>query len=170
MSNPKPVVTTKGLEPIGVTLELAYPGESWQEVVLTNKTRAHIIAAVVLYELTTLDGKKALARDVIFNPNVSLESNPTRIGQLLVKHPVIPPSSRWLVGVGVDRLRIMQGLPSFEESRPLISQLPTTRPLKSVHITIDGVILEDGQIVGPQREDTKQWVSEMAGKLAEGKQ
>lgn len=166
----KPVVTTKGLEAIGVTLELAYPERSWQEVVLSNNGEHHIIAAVLLYELTTQDGKKAWARDVILDPNVSLENNPAKIKQLLVKHPVIPPFSRWLLGVGVDRTRIFHGLPSFEDSRNLISlELPTAGQLKSVLITIDGAILEDGQIVGTQRENTRQWVSDMARKLSEGK-
>ncbi len=165
-----PSVTAKGLESIGLTLEVAYPERSWQAVVLTNHGEHHIIAAVLLYEITSQDGKKALAREVILDPNVSLESDPAKIKRLLVKHPVIPPYSRWLTGVGVDRIRMVRGLPSFEDSRSFISlELPTVSPPKSIDITIDGAILGDGRILGPQRENTKQWISDMTRKLIERK-
>lgn len=169
MNTSHPVVTVKGLEPESVRLELAYPNRSWQELILTNNGKHHIIAAVLLYEFTTADDKRALARDVILDPSVSLETNPTTIKQILGKHPVIPPSSRWLIGVGVDRTRIIGSLPPYEETRSLVALLlPIPGPLKTVNITIDGAILEDGQIVGPQKENTKQWVSDMVIKQKEG--
>jgi hypothetical protein len=45
MTPDKPVITTKGLNDIGVTLNLAYPGRSWQEVVLAN-TRSQLMESL----------------------------------------------------------------------------------------------------------------------------
>lgn len=163
MSTDPPVITTEGLDDIGVTLELAYPGKSWQEVVLKNRGKHHIIAAVVRYEFTKQDGSKGFARDVICDPRISLESNAAKLKDLLVKYPVIPPDSTWLCGVGLDRLRLTGKVPPLEEIQHLVFQpvVLTPPPLKSLHITLDGAIIEDGQLMGPQRDNPKQWVTDI---------
>ncbi|HEX8137297.1 MAG TPA: hypothetical protein VF544_06875 [Pyrinomonadaceae bacterium] len=156
-----PIVTTTGLAEIGLKLRPAYPNRSWQEVVLTNEGTHHIIAAVIHYELTSEDGRKQVAREIICDPNISLETSPTKIKELLARYPVIPPHSNWLAGVGIDRVRLSNRVPPFEETRHLMAQKISFDFLSSVNITIDGVILEDGQMIGPQLDEPKQWITKV---------
>src|SRR5918911_2931483 len=157
-----PNITINGIDEMGIQLALAYPVHSWEELVLTNKSEHHIIAAVVLYELIREDGKRLFVRDIICHPQISLESNPAKIRELLANYPVVPPQSNWLVGFGVDRTQLTRGLPSFHASRSLVSQeLMLDPPPQSVCITIDGAILDDGRIVGPQKDSPKQWIITM---------
>jgi hypothetical protein len=161
MTPDKPVITTQGLNDIGVTLNLAYPGRSWQEVVLANTSEHHIIAALVLYEFTKQDGTKGFARDVICDPHVSLEESPLKIKALLTKYSVIPPNSTWLCGVGLDRLRIGSEVPPFEKVQEdlVFQRIVLTPPaLTRLDITIDGVITENGHTIGPQKENLRRWV------------
>ena len=167
MSSENPRITTLGLPEISVAIQVAYPGKSWQEVVLTNSGEHHLVAAVLVYELTKEDGSKGYARDVICDPGVSAESDPVKLKELLIRTPVIPPQSSWLVGVGIDRTRLSKGLPSFEESRHLVFQklVENPPPIKSIHITLDAVILEDGRVVGPQRDNPKQLILDVVKKF-----
>lgn len=153
-----PSITTLGLPEIGLRLTSAYPQQTWQEVVITNEGKHHIIGAVIHYELIAEDGSRQVARDVICHPNVSLETNPVKIKELLAKYPIIPPHTSWLGGLGIDRVRLQGQVPPFEETRNLVDQNFLFDSLKSVNITIDGAILEDGQIVGPQKDNPKQWI------------
>lgn len=154
----KPVVTATGLFEIGLKLTPAYPEDSWQEVILANESKHHIIATVIRYELTAEDGNKQIIRDVICHPNISLETNPAKIKELLARYPVIPSRTRWFAGAGIDRIRIQSTIPPFEETRELVAQKFVFDSLISVNITIDGVILEDGQMLGPQTDNPKQWI------------
>lgn len=161
-------VTSEGLDEIGVFLRVAYPGKSWQQVRLDNTGKHHIIAAVILYEVSLADGNKTYARDVIWHPRVSRENDPSKLRELLLKYPVIPPGSTWLAGVGVDRKRLTQRLMSYEQSRSLTYQeFVISTPIKSIHISLDSAITENGQVIGPQQENIRQWMDDVAKKLKE---
>jgi hypothetical protein len=166
--NKQPSISTQGLEAIGLTLELAYPRESWQELIFTNNGEHQVIAALIHYEFTNVDGQKAFARDVIWDPKVSQETDPTRLKELVSRYQVIPAGSQWLVGVGVERVRLNNRKPSFEESRMHVYQsLPPTKPVEQIHISLDAVIIEDGQIIGPQKENIRHWINVVADKFRE---
>lgn len=172
MNEPKFIITTTGIDRIGLKLTSAYPDKSWQELILQNESDHHIVAAVIRYELVKEDGTTALARDVICEAGVSLESDPEKLKRLLTKLPVIPPRSNWLVGVGIERMRLSSSIPSFEQTRSQVFLQPTLNPpaLKSVHISVDGVVLEDGQMIGPQVDNPKQWIVDVVNKLNEEQQ
>jgi hypothetical protein len=154
-------VTASGLEEIGVKLIPAYPDRSWREMILTNESDHHLIAVVMTYEMTGEDGQKGFGLNVLMRPEVSLETDPAKIAAFLTKYPdpypLIPPHSKWLVGVGMQNLRFTDTLPSFEEARNFSSIEEDTPPvLKGVHVFLDGVILEDGRTVGPQTRIIRQ--------------
>ncbi|MGH9839574.1 MAG: hypothetical protein ACREEM_12405 [Blastocatellia bacterium] len=156
-------VTASGLEEIGVKLAPAYPQRSWREMILSNESDHHIIAVVMVYEVTREDNEKISLGHVIALPELSLENDPVRIRAFLEKHPIIPPHSKWLVGLGVENKRLTDTLPTFEEAQSSTFMQDVTltpKALKSVHITLDGVILENGQTVGPQTRNTRQVISD----------
>jgi hypothetical protein len=156
-------VTASGLEEIGVKLSPAYPDRSWKEMILVNESDHYLIGVVMVYEFTMDNGEKGSVAHVLMRPEVSLETDPVKINAFLTKHrviyPLIPPRSKWLVGFGVQSIRITNALLSFEEAQSFSSveeDLATRPAIKDVHVHLDGVVLEDGQIRGPQTLNTRQ--------------
>lgn len=159
-------VTASGLEEIGVKLLPAYPDRSWKEMILVNESDHNLIGVVIVYEFTMDNGEKGSVAHVLMRPEISLETDPVKINAFIAKHsvipyPLIPPRSKWLVGFGVQSIRITNALLSFEEAQSFSSveeDLATRPALKGVHVHLDGVVLEDGQIRGPQTLNTRQMI------------
>ncbi len=157
-------VIAYGLDDIGVKLTPAYPDRSWREMILSNGSDYHIVAAVIIYEFTREeDGQKLAVTQVFGHPEVALEKDPTKIKTLVNKYPLFPPHSKWLVGLGIDNMQIKENLPTLEEALESSGTLiePTDidkKPLKQIAVILDGVMLEDGQLVGPQKLNIRQLV------------
>lgn len=155
-------VIAYGLDDIGVKLTPAYPDQSWREMILSNGSDYHIVAAVIIYEFTREeDGQKLAVSQVFGHPEVALEKDPIKIKTLVNKYPLFPPHSKWLVGLGIDNMQIKENLPSLEEalgSSAMLLELTDIgkKPLKQIAVILDGVMLEDGQLVGPQKLNIRQ--------------
>jgi hypothetical protein len=161
-------VIAYGLDDIGVKLTPAYPDRSWREMILSNGSDYHIVAAVIIYEFTREeDGQKLAVSQVFGHPEVALEKDPIKIKTLINKYPlfIFPPHSKWIVGLGIDNMQIKENLPTLEEvleSSAMLLELTDIdkKPLKQIAIILDGVMLEDGQLVGPQKLNIRQLLEE----------
>jgi hypothetical protein len=155
-----------GLDDIGVKLTPAYPDRSWREMILSNGSDYHIVAAVIIYEFTREeDGQKLAVSQIFGRPEVALEKDPIKIKTLANKYTLFPPHSKWLVGLGIDIMQIKENLPTLEEaleSSGTLLELTdlNKKPLKQIAIILDGVMLEDGQLVGPQKLNIRQLFEE----------
>ena len=157
-------VTTVGLDELGVKIALAYPEKSWQHLVLKNETDHHLLAVIIRYDITSPDDKSFAIREIICEPEVSLETDPEKMELLLRHRQVIAPHSTWLVGFGVDRIRFDGALPTYEEGLSLVAVEATHRPnefAKHISVIIDGVILDDGRVIGPRKDEVRQRVADM---------
>jgi|GEM_PF-5147182 len=164
------IVTTSGISEIGVKLIPAYPDRSWQEMILTNESNQHIIAVIVIYEVTREDGQMMPLQYIICHPELSLETDPSKIKALLKKYSLLPPHSKWLVGLGVERTQLADTLPTLEETRAsaYLQDLVLTPPIKKVHVILDGIIFEDGRTAGPQKNDPRQVIAKTLSPPPEG--
>lgn len=159
-------VTASGLDDLGVKLTPAYPDRSWREMILSNGSDYHIVAAVIIYEFTREeDGQKLAVSQIFGHPEVALEKDPIKIKTLVNKYPLFPPHSKWLVGLGIDNMQIKENLPTLEEALESSGTLIELtgidkKPLKQIAVILDGVMLEDGQLVGPQKLNIRQSIEE----------
>jgi hypothetical protein len=159
-------VIAYGLDDIGVKLTAAYPDRSWREMILSNESDYHVVYAVIIYEFTREeDGQKLAVSQFFGHPEVALEKDPIKIKTLVNKYPLFPPHSKWVVGLGIDNMQIKENLPTLEEvlesSATLLEPIDIgKKPLKQIVIILDGVILEDGKLVGPQKINIRQSLEE----------
>jgi hypothetical protein len=155
-----------GLDDIGVKLTPAYPGKSWREMILSNESDYHIVAGIIIYEFTRAeDGEKLAVSQLFGHPEVALEKDPSKIKTLVNKYPLFLPNSKWVVGLGIENLRIKENLPTLEEvlesSAMLLDPIGIDKkPLKQIAVILDVVMLEDGQLVGPQKLNIKEFTEQ----------
>jgi hypothetical protein len=67
--------------------------------------------------------------------------------------------------LGIDNMQIKENLPTLEEvleSSEMLLDLTgiDKKPLKQIAVILDGVMLEDGQLVGPQKLNIRQLIEE----------
>jgi hypothetical protein len=159
----KVAVSASGIEEANIELIPAYPDRSWLEMVLSNNSDHYIVTAVIHYQITREDGDTRGLNCIIGHPLVPLKADEAEIKTLLNKYPIFPPRSKWLVGFNMGMNRIVDSLPTYEEAQKFANMEDlrlTDQPLTKVHVTLEGVFLNNGQVVGPQQEKVKELIRE----------
>ena len=158
------IVTPHGLEEIGLRLAPAYPGRSWQELIISNSSDEYIIAALIKYDVIRIDDQMQGVGYLIWHPKINKERDPDKRRALLHIHHMIPPHSTWLVGLNIENTRLENSnLPPLEQvqaSGSIQGLSLTPLPIKQVNVTVSAAILEDGRILGSQPDELKKLIDE----------
>lgn len=158
-----PTVTASGLEEAGIRLIPAYPRQSWQAMILSNESNHYLIAIAMIYEITREDGQKITIPNIILSPEIAAGKDSVTINTDLDKNTVISPQSKWLVGLGFECVQLTDVLPTFgkAQSQTYVQDLEfTSQALKNINVVLDGIIIEDGRMLGPQKSNPRQLIAD----------
>lgn len=148
------IVTAKGLDELGIRLEVPYGSRSLQHVLLVNDGPHHLLACDIVFEFVTRSGEAFPAHNIVYNPLPLKEEDPERRKAALTQEPGIAPRTKWLIELtGSPGLQRVEGaLPppteggSFETVRE-------SEQYSRVNITVGGAIVETGQAYGPRAQE-----------------
>jgi hypothetical protein len=78
-----------------------------------------------------------------------LEKNLEKRKELLIRQPLLPPPhTKWFVGLGREHQQITSHIPTLEEVGRDPELFPDIKEYKQINVTLDGAILENGQVIG----------------------
>lgn len=141
-------LTVKGNDELRIRLELPYLKESPADVIITNNGKHHLIAYKIRWEGIKYSGKVVERQSIKFHPNALLEKNLEKRKELLIRQPLLPPNTKWFVGLGRENYQITGNIPSLEEVGRDPELFPDIKEYKQINVTLDGAIIENGQVFG----------------------
>lgn len=141
-------LTVKGNDELGLILELPYLKESPADVVITNNSNHDFLAYKIRWEGIKYNGEVVERESIKYHPLALLEKNPDKRRELLTETPLLPPHTKWFVGLGREHQQITGKVPSLEEVGRDPELFPDIKEYKQINVTLDGAILENEQIVG----------------------
>ena len=141
-------LTVKGDDELGLKLELPYLKESPADVVITNNSNHDFLAYRIRWESIKYNGEGVERESIKYHPLALLEKNPDKRREMLAGTPLLPPHTKWFVGLGRETQQITGKIPSLEEVGRDPELFPDIKEYKQINVTLDGAILEDGQAVG----------------------
>jgi hypothetical protein len=141
-------LTVKGNDELGIKLELPYLKESPADVIITNNGNHSLLAYKIRWEGIKYDGKVVERQSIKYHPDALLEKNQEKRKQLLIIQPLLPPNTKWFVGLGRKNRQIIGKVPPLEEVGRDPELFPDLKEYKQINVTLDGAILENGQVVG----------------------
>lgn len=142
------VLTVEGNDELGIKLELPYLKESPADVVITNNGKHSPIAYKIRWEGIKYSGEVVERQSIKYHPDVLLEKDLNKRKELLAREPLLPPNTKWFVGLGRENHQIIGKVPSLEEVGRDPELFPDLKEYKQINVTLDAVILETGQVVG----------------------
>jgi hypothetical protein len=141
-------LTVKGNDELGLQLELPYLKESPADVIIINNSDHDFLAYKIRWESIKHNGE-VVERAVIGCHSLALlEKNPAKRRALLAETPLLPPHTKWFVGLGREHYQITGKVLSLEELGRDPELFPDIKEYKQINVTLDGAILEDGRVVG----------------------
>lgn len=144
--------TINGIDEFGLRLELPYGKESPGDVILINNGTHSLLAYKVRWEGVKTNGEVVERKMVKFYPDALLEKDPAKRAALLKDDPMIPPETKWLVGLNRQTRQIDSQIPRLDEIGRDPQVFPDFQEYRQINITLDA-ILDDGQFVGPQAKE-----------------
>jgi hypothetical protein len=151
MSNHKSSLqlTVKGRDDLGINLELPYRKDSPGDVIITNIGNHNPIAYKIRWEGIKYTGETVERQSIKCHILAVLEKNPDKRAELLQHEPLLASKSKWLIGLGRETMEISDQVPSlaFIGGRPP-QVFPDLAEYKQINVTLEGIMLEDGQITG----------------------
>jgi hypothetical protein len=141
-------LTVKGNDELGIKLELPYFKESPADVVITNKGDHYLLAYKIRWEGIKYSGEVVERNSIKYHPEALLEKDHEKRKQLLSSQPLLPPNTKWFVGLGRENRQITSKVPSLEEVGRDSQLFPDLMEYKELNVTLDAAMLENGQIVG----------------------
>jgi hypothetical protein len=141
-------LTVKGNDELGIKLELPYPKESPADVVITNNGKHSLLAYKIRWEGIKYNGEIVERNSIKYHPEALLEKNQEKRKQLLISQPLLPPNTKWFVGLGRKNRQITGKVPSLEEVGRDPELFPDLKEYKQINVMLDAVMLENGQVVG----------------------
>lgn len=139
------IITTQGLEELGITLQAPYGSRSFHHALIINNGPHHVLACDVLFEVVAKNGEVSSGHKVVFSHALA-EEDPAERRAFLMKEPAIAPHTKWLVGLGVD-----PALEPVGDTPPPLADdaiLPDVKNYKQLNITLKAVVIEDGRAFG----------------------
>lgn len=150
--------TIKGIDEFGLHLELPYGKESPGDIVLTNKGMHSLLAYKVRWEGVKHNGEVVERKLVKYYPTALLEKNPAKRAEMLKGTPLVPPQTKWLIGLNRETKQINNQIPRLDEIGRDPRVFPDLQEYRQINITLVA-ILDNGQFVGTQAKEFKNEVS-----------
>jgi len=142
------ILTVEGNDELGIKLELPYLKESPADVIITNDGNHNLLAYKIRWEGIKYSGEVVERESIGYHPQALSEMDPTKRKELVVRNPLVAPQTKWFVGLGRETRLITNSVPSLEEIGRDPHLFPDLKEYKQINVTLDGVILEDKQVVG----------------------
>lgn len=167
MEESRLIITTRGIDELGIKLEHPYGERSLQHAVLTNDGPHYLLACSLVFEVTTKDGRVLSSEKVVYDADPLLEKDITKRKALLKKNPGIAPNTRWLIGIGDDTglEPITTTPPPFSEQSIVHKLFPDMQNYTHFSITLAGAVTETGEAFGPRAREfqaalNEKWLKE----------
>ena len=164
-------LTVKGNDELGVKLELPYLKESPADVIITNNGNHHLLAYKIRWEGIKYNGEVVERNSIKYHPDALLEKNQEKRKQLLISQPLLPPHTKWFVGLGRQNRQITSRVPTLEEVGRDPELFPDLKEYKQINVTLDAAMLENGQVLGRDpaafEKEINNLVSEYSSSLKE---
>jgi hypothetical protein len=141
-------LTVKGNDELGIKLELPYLKESPADVIITNNSNQSLLAYKIRWESIKYNGEIVERNSIKYHPEALLEKNQEKRKQLLISQPLLPPNTKWFVGLGRENRQISGKVPSLEEVGRDSELFPDLKEYKQINVTLDAAMLENGKVVG----------------------
>lgn len=145
---PELKLTVKGNDELGIKLELPYLKESPADVIITNNGKHHLIAYKIRWESIKYSGEIVERRSIKYHPDALLEKNQEKRNEMLIRQPLLAPNTKLLIGLGRETRQITNKIPTLEDIGRDPELFPDLKEYKQINVTLDGAILENGQVVG----------------------
>lgn len=142
------VLTVKGNDELGIKLELPYLKESPADVIITNDGNHNLLAYRIRWEGIKYSGEVVERESIGYHPLALSEMDPAKRKELVARNPLVAPQTKWFVGLGREARLITNRVPSLEEVGRDPQLFPDLKEYRQINVTLDGVILEDGQVIG----------------------
>lgn len=143
---PELKLTVKGNNELGIKLELPYLKESPADVIVTNSGEHRLLAYKIRWESIKYSGEVVERRSIGYHPEALLEKNQEKRRELLIRQPLLPPHTKWFLGLGREHYQITGNIPSLEEVGRDPELFPDIKEYKQINVTLDGAIIENGQV------------------------
>lgn len=140
-------LTVKGNDELGIKLELPYLKESPADVIVTNNGNHHFLAYKIRWEGIKYNGEVVERQSIKFHPLALSERNPDKRRELLISNPLLPPHTKWFVGLGRENWQITGEIPTLQEVGRDPKLFPDLKEYKQINVTLDAAILENGQVL-----------------------
>lgn len=144
-----PQLTIKGIDELRLSLDSPYSINSPGDVLISNNGNHSPLAFRILWRGIKNNGEVVEREAIRFHPVVLIEEEAKKRAELLVSEPMLAPHTKWLIGLDREAQQIIGPTPSLEAiggRNPRV--FPDLADYKQINITLDEVILENGQIVG----------------------
>ncbi|HKS26795.1 MAG TPA: hypothetical protein VJS44_03200 [Pyrinomonadaceae bacterium] len=144
-----PQITVKGIDELNLSLDAPYSLNSPGDVLIGNNGNHSPLAFRVLWRGIKNNGEVVDREAIRFHPLVLIEEEANKRAELLASEPMLPPRTKWLIGLDRESQQITGSTPSLEDIGGRSPRVfPDLTDYKQINITLDAVILENGQVVG----------------------
>jgi hypothetical protein len=141
-------LTAKGNDELGIKLELPYGADSPADVVITNNSSHNLLAYKIHWSCIKYNGEVVERQSIKYHPLALSEKNQDRRMELLANQPLLAPHTKWFVGLGRENRQITGKTPKLDEVGRDPQLFPDLKAYKQINVTLDGIILENGQVIG----------------------
>lgn len=137
-----------GNNQLGITLELPFPNDSPADVIITNNGQHSLLAYKIRWEGIKYSGEVIERQSIKYHPDALLETDLEKRKEILNRRSLLPPNTKWFVGLGRVNRQITDKAPTLDEVGRDPELFPDLKEYKQINVTLDAAMLENGQVIG----------------------
>jgi hypothetical protein len=141
-------LNVRGDKELGIVLELPFLNDSPADVIITNNGQHSLLAYKIRWEGIKYSGEVVERQSIKYHPDALLEADLEKRQEILNRQPLLPPNTKWFVGLGRVNKRITDKVPTLDEVGRDPELFPDLKEYKQINVTLDAAMLENGEVIG----------------------